>query len=142
MLEKQIKPELECYDVGHIGLARSLAERGLVKEPVRISFVLGVKGGIPATPENLVYMKNLVAGWRWNVIAIGKTQFPLLTLGITLGGDVRVGMEDNIYLNRGVLAKRNVELVSKIVRIAKELGKEIATPNEAREILHIPPREV
>ena len=75
------------------------------------------------------------------MIAISKAQFPLLTLGITLGGDVRVGMEDNIYLSKGVLAKKNAELVSKIVRIAKELGKEIATPKEAREILHIPPRD-
>ena len=141
MLEKGIKPELECYDVGHIGLARGLVEKCLVKEPLRISLVLGVKGGIPATPENLVHMRSLVAGWRWNVIAISKAQFPLVTLGITLGGDVRVGMEDNIYLSKGVLAKRNAELVSKIVRIAKEFGKEIATPNEAREILHIPPRD-
>ena len=140
MLEKRIKPELECYDLGHIGLARGLVEKGLVKDPLRISLVLGVVGGIPATPENLVHMRSLVAGWRWNVIAIGKAQFPLLTLGITLGGDVRVGMEDNIYLSKGVLAKRNVELVSKIVRIAKELGREVATPNEAREILNIPPR--
>jgi 3-keto-5-aminohexanoate cleavage enzyme len=141
MLEKQIKPELECYDVGHIGLARSLVERGIVKEPLRISLVLGVKGGIPATPENLVHMKSLVSGWRWNVIAIGKAQFSILTLGITLGGDVRVGMEDNIYLSKGVLVKRNAELVSKIVRVAKALGKEIATPNEATEILRIPSRE-
>ena len=140
MAERRVKPELECYDVGHIGLARRLVEKNLVREPLRISLVLGVTGGISATPENLLHMRKLVQGWRWNVIAIGKAQFPILTLGITLGGDVRVGMEDNIYLSKSVLAKRNVELVSKIVRIAKELGKEIATPAEAREILQIPVR--
>jgi len=140
MAERRVKPELECYDVGHIGLAWRLVEKNLVREPLRISLVLGVTGGISATPENLLHMRKLVQGWRWNVIAIGKAQFPILTLGITLGGDVRVGMEDNIYLSKSVLAKRNVELVSKIVRIAKELGKEIATPAEAREILQIPKR--
>lgn len=136
MRDRGIKPEIECYDVGHIELAIGLVNKGLLKDPLRISLVLGVKGGIPGTPENLMHMQRcLPRGCRWNVIAVGRTQFPLLTQGILLGGDVRVGMEDNIYVAKGVLAKGNAELVSKIARIAKELGKEIATPSEVRKIL-------
>ena len=136
MRDRGIKPEIECYDVGHIELAIGLVDKGLLKDPLRISLVLGVKGGIPGTPENLMHMQRcLPRGCRWNVIAVGRTQFPLLTQGILLGGDVRVGMEDNIYVAKGVLAKGNAELVSKIARIAKELGKEIATPSEVRKIL-------
>ncbi|MEM3613153.1 MAG: 3-keto-5-aminohexanoate cleavage protein [Candidatus Bathyarchaeia archaeon] len=140
MLERNIKPEIECYDVGHINLALQLFEKGLLKEPLRFGLVLGVKGGIPATPENLMHMvKALPQNCRWNVIAVGgKVQFKLLTLGMILGGDVRVGMEDNIYLAKGVLAKSNAELVAKVVRIAKELGIEIATPSEARKLLGLP----
>ncbi len=138
MAEKGIRPEIECYDVGHIDLALRLLEKGLLSVPLRMSLVLGVKGGIPATPENLMHMtKCLPANCRWNVIAIGRTQFPLLTMGMIMGGDVRVGMEDNIYLEKGVLAKSNADLVSKVVRIANELGKEIATPTEARQILRL-----
>jgi 3-keto-5-aminohexanoate cleavage enzyme len=136
MKERGIKPEVECYDVGHIELARRLLEKGLLADPLRISLVLGVLGGIPATSENLVHMmKSLPEKSRPNVIAIGKAQFPLVTLGMNLGADVRVGMEDNIYLSKGVLAKGNAELVSKVIRIAKELGKDVATPSEARTIL-------
>jgi len=136
MLERGIKPEIECYDIGHIDLAQRLIEKGLLKHPTRISLVLGVVGGIPARPEHLIHMmKFLPTDCRPNVIAIGKSQFPLLALGIGMGADVRVGMEDNIYLSKGALAKSNAELVSKIVRIAKELGKEIASPSEARTML-------
>ncbi|MBS7636550.1 3-keto-5-aminohexanoate cleavage protein [Candidatus Bathyarchaeota archaeon] len=142
MLERNIKPEVECYDVGHINLALQLFEKGLLKEPLRFGLVLGVKGGIPATPENLMHMVSALpqnCRCRWGVIAIGgKVQFKLLTLGMILGGDVRVGMEDNIYLAKGVLAKSNAELVAKVVRIAKELGMEIATPSEARKLLELP----
>lgn len=140
MLERNIKPEIECYDVGHINLALQLFEKGLLREPLRFGLVLGVRGGIPATPENLMHMvKALPQNCRWNVIAVGgKVQFKLLTLGMILGGDVRVGMEDNIYLAKGVLAKSNAELVAKVVRIAKELGVEIATPSEARKLLGLP----
>lgn len=136
MQERGVKPEVECYDVGHIELARRLVEKGLLSNPLRISLVLGVVGGIPATAENLVHMmRSLPEGCRPNIIAVGKPQFPLVTLGMSLGGDIRVGMEDNIYLSRGVLAKSNAELVSKVVKIVKESGKEVATPAEARSIL-------
>ena len=136
MRERGIKPEVECYDLGHVELARRMVEGGALTNPLRISLVLGVVGGIPATPENLVHMmKSLPDNCRTNVIAVGKAQFPLVTLGLNLGADVRVGMEDNIYLSKGVLAESNAELVSKIVRIAKELGKQVATSSEARSIL-------
>ncbi len=94
--------------------------------------MLGVKGGIPATPENLIHIvKALPQNCRWDVIAVGgRVQFRLLTLGMILGGDVRVGMEDNIYLAKGVLAKSNAELVTKVVKKAKELGIEIGTPTK------------
>jgi 3-keto-5-aminohexanoate cleavage enzyme len=109
MLEKRIKPEIECYDLGHVALVRELVEKGLLNDPLRLSFVLGVKGGIPATPENLIHMRNsLPSRCRWNTIAIGRLQFPMVTVGMLLGGDVRVGMEDNIYLEKGVLAKGNL----------------------------------
>jgi 3-keto-5-aminohexanoate cleavage enzyme len=136
MRERRIKPEVECYDLGHIELARRLLERGLLSDPLRLSLVLGVVGGIPATAENLVHMmRSIPPNCRPNVIAIGKSQFPMITLGMSLGADVRVGMEDNIYLSKGVLAKSNAELVSKAVRIARELGKEVTTSAEARNIL-------
>jgi 3-keto-5-aminohexanoate cleavage enzyme len=138
MMERRIKPEIECYDVGHVALTKGFAEKGLLTEPLRVSLVLGVRGGIPATPDNLIHMRNsLPSGCRWNTIVIGRNQFPIVTVGMILGGDVRVGMEDNIYLEKGVLARGNAELVSKVVRIAKELGKKIATPNQARDLLGI-----
>jgi 3-keto-5-aminohexanoate cleavage enzyme len=138
MMERGVKPEVECYDVGHIALAERLIEKGLLKTPLRISLVLGVVGGIPAKATNLVHMMSILPkNSRPNVIGIGKNQFRMLTLGIDLGADARVGMEDNIYLSKGVLAKNNAELVAKIVRIAKEAGREVATPTEAREILDL-----
>ena len=136
MRERGIKPEVECYDLGHIELTRRLAEKGLLSDPLRISLVLGVIGGIPASAENLVHMlRSLPPDCRPNVIAIGKSQFQMITLGASLGADIRVGMEDNIYLSKGVLANSNAELVSKAVRIAKESGREIATSSEARRLL-------
>ncbi len=136
MRDRGIKPEVECYDVGHIDLARRLVEKGLLSNPLRLSLVLGVVGGIPATAENLFHMmKSVPPDCRPNVIAIGKAQFPMIALGMNLGADVRVGMEDNIYLSKGVLAKSNAELVAKAVRLVRESGREIATPNEARSML-------
>jgi 3-keto-5-aminohexanoate cleavage enzyme len=142
MREKGIKPEVECYDVGHIELAKRLVEKGLLSNPLRVSLVLGVVGGIPATPENLLHMlKALPEGTRANIIGVGRWQFPMATLGLTVGADIRVGMEDNIYLSKGVLAKGNAELVAKAVRIVRESGKEIATPAEARTILGLAQRQ-
>lgn len=138
MLEKRIKPELECYDVGHISIALDLKMKGFLRAPLRFGLVLGTVGGIPATPKNLLHMvEALPENCNWQVIAVGRNEIPLGTLGMILGGHVRVGMEDNTYLFRGVLAKSNSELVDKIVRISKELDRKIADPSEARDLLDI-----
>lgn len=137
-----VKPELECYDIGMINNAKVLSELGHIEEPLYFQCVLGVLGQIPATVDNLIHMvRNIPEGSPWSVCAVGLNEFPMTTMAIIMGGHVRVGFEDNIYLSRGVPAKSNAELVEKIVRIARELGREIATPDEAREILHLPKRE-
>ncbi len=136
-----IKPELECYDIGMINNGRFLGQEGHMEVPLYFQLVLGVLGQIPATVDNLLHMvRNLPEGSPWSVCAIGLNEFPMATMAIIMGGHVRVGFEDNIYLSKGVPAKSNAELVAKIVRIAKELGREIATPDEARKILHLPER--
>ena len=138
MLQKHIKPEIECYDLGHISLALHLLDKGLLEKPLRLGLVLGVTGGIPAKPENLFHMvQSLPSDCRWNVIVVGKQQFSLLTMGMILGGDVRVGMEDNIHIAKGRLAKSNAELVAKMAKLVGGLGEEIATPAEARKLLGI-----
>lgn len=139
MKENGVKPEIECYDVGMINNARFLAELGHIKEPPYFQLVMGVLGQIPATVDNLIHMVRCIPeGSPWSVCAVGQNEFPMTTMAIIMGGHIRVGFEDNIYLSKGVPAKSNAELVEKAVRIAKDLGREIATPGEAREILHLP----
>ncbi|MFH1034788.1 MAG: 3-keto-5-aminohexanoate cleavage protein [Pseudomonadota bacterium] len=134
-----VKPELECYDLGMINNAKVLADLGHLEGPLYFQFVLGILGQIPATADNLMHMvRSVPAESPWSVCAVGLHEFPMATMAIILGGHVRVGFEDNIYLSPGVPAKSNAELVEKIVRIARELGREIATPEEARRILHLP----
>lgn len=141
MRENGVKPELECYDVGMINNCIFLRDIGVLEEPLYFQFVLGVLGQIPATLDNLVHMSRCIPpGSPWSVCAVGLNEFPMATAAIIMGGNVRVGFEDNVYLSKGKLAKSNTELVEKIVRIAKELDREIATPEEARRILHLPPR--
>jgi 3-keto-5-aminohexanoate cleavage enzyme len=136
-----VKPELECYDIGMINNAKFLGELGHIPEPLYFQCVLGVLGQIPATVDNLIHMvRNIPQGSPWSVCAVGLNEFPMATMAIIMGGHVRVGFEDNIYLSKGIPAKSNAELVQKIVRIAKELGREIATPDETRKILQLPPR--
>ncbi|MCC5912664.1 MAG: 3-keto-5-aminohexanoate cleavage protein [Clostridiaceae bacterium] len=138
MKELGVKPELEVFERGMIENAKKLAKKGFVKTPMHFDFVLGVPGACPATPEDLMHMVNCIPeGSTWTVAGIGRHELPLATMAILLGGHVRVGFEDNIYYNKGELAKSNAELVARIVRIAKELGREIATPEEARKILGI-----
>lgn len=137
------KPEFEVYDVGQINNVAYLIENGLVKTPVSIQFVLGILGGLPATVENLVLMVDRAKkqlgenNFVFSAVGAGKTQFQLGAVSLALGGNVRVGLEDNIWLNRGVKAKSSAEQVSKVVRIANELSIEIATPDEARAILQV-----
>ena len=137
MIENNIKPEYECFEVGHLDTVLAMANKGLVPgAPMQFNFVLGVNGCMPATPENLAFLVNKIpAGSTWTVTGVGRGAWPMAATGIIMGGHVRVGFEDNIYLSRGNKAKSNGELVEKVVRLAKELGREIATPAEAREIL-------
>jgi len=141
MRENRVKPELECYDVGMINNCIFLRDIGVLEEPLYFQFVLGVLGQIPATMDNLVHMSRCIPlGSPWSVCAVGLNEFPMATVALIMGGNVRVGFEDNIYLSKGKLAKSNADLVEKIVRIARELDREIATPEEARRILHLPSR--
>lgn len=140
MLELGVKPEIEIFDVGHISQALNLASRGLIEEPLYFQLCMGVKWGIEATPENLIFMKNkLPPGARWSVFGIGKCQLPMIAMGLLMGGNIRVGFEDNIYLRKGVLAKNNAQMVERAVLLAKYLQREVATPTEARQILGIKP---
>ena len=138
MNSRGIKPELECFDKGMIDMALRLNKKGYIKEPMHFNFVLGVNGGITATPRDLIFMVNSIPkDSTFTVCAIGRHEFPMVTISVVLGGHARVGFEDNIYLSKGVLAKSNKELVEKVVRISKELGRDIASPFEARKILSL-----
>lgn len=136
MLELDIKPEVEVFDKGMIDTALRLAKRGIIKEPMHFNLVLGVNGGIAATVRDAAYMAaSIPSNATFTVSGIGKSQFQMAATAIAMGGHVRVGFEDNVYISKGVLAKSNAELVEKAVRIAMELGREIASPEEARKIL-------
>ena len=141
MLENNIKPEYECFEMGHLDTVLTMAKKGQVPgAPMQFNFVLGVPGCTPATVSNLCWLVNAIpAGSTWTATGIGRHAFTLAAPAIAMGGNVRVGFEDNLYLERGVLAKSNGELVAKVVRIAKELGRPIATSAEAREILGLKP---
>lgn len=136
MIALAIKPEIEVFDKGMIDMAIRLNKKGYIKSPMHFNLVLGVNGGISATPRDLVFMaESIPQGSTFTVSGIGKGQFPMASMAIIMGGHVRVGYEDNVYLSKGVLAKSNAELVEKVARLAKELGRDIATPKEARQIL-------
>jgi len=140
MLEKNIKPELEAFDVGFISQGIKLIENGLVKPPAHFQLVMGVDGGVPAAPETLIHMRNqLPPNSTFVVAGISKHQLPMTTMAILMGGHVRVGLEDNIYLAKGKLA-RNEELVAQARRLAEQLEREVSTPDEARRILSLNPR--
>ncbi len=140
MLEMNIKPEIEAFDVGFIQQGKKLIEAGLVKQPAHFQLVMGVDGGIPATPENLLHMVGQLPPSATYVVAgMSRMQLPMTTMAIVIGGHVRVGLEDNLYLKKGVLA-RNEELVARARHLAEDLQREVATPAEARTILALPPR--
>ncbi|MHA2393063.1 MAG: 3-keto-5-aminohexanoate cleavage enzyme [Promethearchaeota archaeon] len=131
-----IKYELECFDKGMIDMALRLRRKGFIKEPMHFNFVLGVIGGISATPRDLNFLiESIPENSTYTVCAIGKYEFPMVEISIKKGGHARVGFEDNVYLSKGVLAKSNGELVEKVVSMAKKFGREIASPDEARKIL-------
>ena len=134
--------EFECYDVGQIHTLAFYLKEGLINKPVFVQFVLGVLGGIDAHPENLMHMKAtadrlLGDNYQFSVLSAGRMQIPLATIGAILGGNVRVGLEDSLLIGRGKLATDNAEQVTKIRTILEELGYEIASPTEARQMLQL-----
>ncbi|MBV9422635.1 MAG: 3-keto-5-aminohexanoate cleavage protein [Solirubrobacterales bacterium] len=135
-----IKPEHECFDLGHVGSLAPLLDMGLLDEPLHADFVMGVVGGVPATARNLAAMAdNMPAGnQHWGVIGISRDQWMLVAAALTLGGSIRVGLEDNFYLPDGSMARSNGDLIAKARRMTEEVGRRPATVAEARELLGIP----
>ena len=133
-----VTPELECFDTGHIGNIRPLQQAGVLGEDPHFSLIMGVLGGIPATVENLAHqVRQLPDGATWQVIGISRDQWPLVSAALSMGGNVRVGLEDNFYVSEGEMADSNADLVEKAVEMARAVDREPATPDEAREILGI-----
>lgn len=138
MREHGVKPELEIFDSGMLTTAHRWLKKGLIDGPLHFDFVLGIPGGMAGTPEALMYLKSqLPTDATWTVAGIGAAQLPLGTMAILLGGHVRVGFEDNVYYRKGELACSNAQLVARVARISRELGRELATPDEARQILSL-----
>ena len=143
MNENETKNECECYDISHIYNISYYFREGVIKPPIWMQFVTGALGSIGSSPEDVMHMKHTAdrllgsENYQWSIIGAGLVGFHTATLAMMMGGHVRVGFEDNIFLEKGVLAKSNAELVEKVVRIARELGREIATPDEARSILKL-----
>lgn len=135
------KPELEIYDVGHLYNLDHLVTEGLIKPPLHMQFVMGVLGAIRGTPEDLTFLVTKARSlfgpenFSWSVIGVGAAEINLSTMAIHMGGHVRVGLEDNIFIKKGVLAKSNAELVEKVVTLADLLHRDVASPDEARQIL-------
>jgi uncharacterized protein (DUF849 family) len=142
MDELRIRPEHECFDSGHIANLDPLLDMGVVAEPVQVSCIMGVVGGIRATAKNLAHMADQIPGGadgpnNWGVIAIGRNQWPLVAASLSLGGNVRVGLEDNFYLPDGAMARSNGELVAKAAAMAQDAGRVPATVDKARQLLGI-----
>ena len=134
--------EFECYDVGHLYSLAHFLDRGLVTPPLFVQTVFGILGGIGADPDNLVHMRRIADrlfgdAYHWSILAAGRFQTSFVTMGALLGGNVRVGLEDSIYLAKGELAKTNADQVAKVRRILEELSLEIAAPEEARAMLDL-----
>lgn len=133
-----IVPEIEIFDVGMLDEAMRLHRIGLITDPIHFDFVMGVPGGIGADAAHLVHLvRCLPAGSTWSVGGVGRHQLTLATIALAIGGNVRVGFEDNIYYRKGQLARTNAELVARIARIAHELDRPVATPAQAREMLQL-----
>jgi len=140
MNQTGVRPEMECFDAGHIGNTRPLIDMGVLKPPYQFSLIMGVLGGIPGTTRHLVdQVDSLPAGSLWQVIGIGLNQWPLVAAAITMGGNLRVGLEDNFYLEEGRMAKSNGDLVDKAARLCRDLGHDVASVPEARVRLGLDP---
>jgi uncharacterized protein (DUF849 family) len=145
MRDLGIKPEHECFDSGHVANLDPLLDMGLLEEPLQISLVMGVTGGIRPTPRNVTLMSDQIPGGpegrnQWQVIGISRDQWKLLAASLVLGGNVRAGVEDNLYLPNGEMTKSNGELIAKARQMAEDIGRRAATVAEARELLGIPRR--
>ncbi len=141
MNQQNVYYEMECFEKGHIDMTLRLIKKGVIKPPYHYSFVLGVVGGMTGEDRDFHFLKeSLPEGSTYSVAGIGRFEFPLAELAIKHGGHVRVGLEDNIYLEKGVLAKSNGDLVQKVRELAKKYHREIATPEEARQILRMEKR--
>ena len=146
MKELGIKPEHECFDSGHVANLDPLLDMGLLEEPLQISLVMGVTGGIRPTPRNVTLMSDQIPGGpeganQWQVIGISRDQWKLLASALVLGGNVRAGVEDNLYLPDGEMCRSNGDLIAKARQMAEDIGRRAATVAEARELLGIPKRE-
>jgi 3-keto-5-aminohexanoate cleavage enzyme len=142
MNELGIKPEHECFDLGHVGSLPPLVDMGVLKEPLHVDCVMGVVGGAPPTARNLAAMAdNIPEGSHWGVIGISREQWMLVAAALTLGGSIRVGLEDNFYLPNGDMARSNGELIAKARQMTEDAGRRPATVDEARELLALPKRE-
>jgi 3-keto-5-aminohexanoate cleavage enzyme len=136
MKEKGVRPEIEIFDSGMMVACLRMQEQGFFKEPLHFQFVLGTPWGSPATPKSLLYLlEYLPENSTWSVAGIGRGHLPMSMMALIMGGHIRVGMEDNIYYRQGELARTNAQFVERIVRISKEYGRDVASPEEAREIL-------
>jgi 3-keto-5-aminohexanoate cleavage enzyme len=146
MRELGIKPEHECFDAGHVANLDPLLDMGLLEEPLQISLVMGVNGGIRPNARNVALMSEQIPGGpegpnQWQVIGISRDQWKLLGASLVMGGNVRAGLEDNFYLPNGEMAKSNGELIAKARQMAEDVGRRAATVAEARELLGLPKRE-
>ena len=146
MRECGIKPEHECFDTGHVGSLPPLVDMGVLEGPLHISCVMGVVGGIPPTARNLAHMTENIPGGpdgpnHWGVIGISRDQWTLVAAALTLGGSIRVGLEDNFYLPDGEMARSNGDLIAKARQLTEDVGRRPATVEEARELMGIPPPE-
>ncbi len=145
MREVGIKPEHECFDSGHVANLDPLLDMGLLEEPLQISLVMGVTGGIRPTPRNVTLMSDQIPGGpegrnQWQVIGISRDQWKLLAASLVLGGNVRAGVEDNLYLPNGEMCRSNGDLIAKARQMAEDIGRRAATVAEARELLGVPKR--
>ncbi|MFO0602867.1 MAG: 3-keto-5-aminohexanoate cleavage protein [Polyangiales bacterium] len=141
MNDSGVKPELECFDTGHVSSVEPLIDMGLLKPPLDFSLVMGVVGGIKATTRHLAFQAdNLPPGSTWKVVGISREQWSLCAAALTLGGNIRVGLEDNFYLPDGAMARSNGDLVEKAAQMVRDVGRQVATVDEARAMLNLPAR--
>jgi 3-keto-5-aminohexanoate cleavage enzyme len=134
----KVKPELEIFDIGMAVTCLRMRDEGKIDPPLHFQFVMGTPWGVPGTPRSLLHLHSLIPSEAtWSIVGIGKCHLPMSMMALIMGGHIRVGMEDNIYYSRGVLAESNALFVERIVRLAREYGREVATPEEARNILQL-----